>query len=63
LRGETAVADLIPSQIAPLGDGGEFHDDSGRDKPAKRPTPARPAPAPPAVDSEKEESHQLDELA
>ena len=57
------MADLIPSQIAPLGEGAEFRDDSGREKPAKRPTPAKHAPAPPAVDPEKEESHQLDELA
>jgi hypothetical protein len=63
LRGDIAVADLIPSQIAPLDEGAGLRDDSGREKPAKRSAPARPALVTPAVDAEKEESHQLDELA
>lgn len=57
------MADLIPSPIAPLGEGAVVRDDGRREKPAKRKDPDKPAPVPPAVDSEKEESHQLDELA
>jgi hypothetical protein len=57
------MADLIPSPIAPLGEGAEVRDDARREKPPKRKDPEKPAPVPPAVDSEKEESHQLDELA
>jgi hypothetical protein len=57
------MADLIPSRIAPLGEGAELRDDSRREKTGKRKDPVKPAPSPPAVDSEKEESHQLDELA
>jgi hypothetical protein len=57
------MADITPSQIVPLGDGSDARDDLTRDK-DNRKAPAKPAPAPPQVDSdEKEEPHQLDELA
>ena len=58
------MGDLTPSRIDPLGEAAENRHDTPSRKPAvKRKASDKPAPAPPPVESEKEEDHQLDELA
>ncbi len=57
------MADLLPSRIEPLGDGGELPADSRRERHPKPKAAEKPVPAPPPIDSENDESHQLDELA
>jgi hypothetical protein len=57
------MADLIPSRIESLGDGAELPEDSRRGRTPKPKVPSKPNPATPPVDVEKDDSHQLDELA
>jgi len=57
------MADLIPSRIEQLGDGTELPEDSRRGQAPKPKAPSKPVPATPPLDAEKDESHQLDELA
>jgi hypothetical protein len=60
------MADITSSRIEPLAGGSENHPDNSRRRPAVKPkAPALPASAPPPVESEEErdEFHQLDELA
>jgi hypothetical protein len=57
------VADLLPSRIESLGDSPESAADSRRDRAPKLKAAVRPTPAPPPLDVENSESHQLDELA
>jgi hypothetical protein len=57
------VADLLPSRIEPMGDSPENPADSRRDRSPKLKAVVKPAPDPPPLDTENDESHQLDELA
>jgi len=57
------MADLIPSRIESLGDGAELPEDSRWGRTPKPKVPSKPNPATPPVDVEKDDSHQLDELA
>ena len=59
------MADITPSRIEPLGDTPERHDGSPDRKPVVWPkVTEKPAPdLPPVETDEKDEVHQLDELA
>jgi len=57
------MADLLPSPIEPLGDSGDAAQDARRERPVKPKEATKPVPAPPPIEAEKEEPHQLDELA
>lgn len=58
------MGDLTPSRIDPLGEASENHDDTPSRRPImKKKATDTPALVPPPVESEKEDDHQLDELA
>jgi|HubBroStandDraft_1064217.scaffolds.fasta_scaffold00345_8 hypothetical protein len=58
------MGDLTPSRIDPLGEAPENrHDTPSRRPVVKKKASDTPAPVPPPVETEKEEDHQLDELA
>ena len=57
------MADLLPSRLEPMGDGGEQPADTRRERKPQPKAVAKPEPPPPPLDTENDESHQLDELA
>jgi hypothetical protein len=57
------MADLLPARIEPLGDSAQQGADSRREKPPQPKAASTPAPAPPPLEPEQDDAHQLDELA
>jgi hypothetical protein len=57
------MADLLPSRIEPLGDAAELGPDARPGRAAKAKPGDKSLPAPPPVDADEEEKHQLDEQA
>lgn len=58
------MGDITPSRIEPLGEAPENQGENSHRWPRVKPKDSEKAiPAPPPVESEKDESHQLDELA
>ena len=57
------MADLLPSRIEPMGDAAEHPADPRRERKPEPKAAVKPGPPPPPLDTENDESHQLDELA
>jgi hypothetical protein len=57
------MGDILPSRIEPLGDSGELPADARRNQPPKPKPAAKQDVAVPPIETEEDDSHQLDERA